>query len=508
MKKADIVKYILSNTNHGRLINSSGGTGWAPSNVALCKYWGKRDTELYLPFTGSLSISLGNRGAFTQIKQVGTSDVYYLNDEVIDPNSKFALRLQQFLDLFRPTQDAHYEVNTHTNLPIAAGFASSACGFAAVVLALNNLYDWCLDAKALSILARMGSGSACRSVYEGFVEWFGGVRDDGMDSYAVRLEETWPELRIGALAVSTQEKAISSSKGMQITVTTCPSYQDWIVRTTQDIAKIKSALTQKDFMTFGQIAEDNAEAMHALMLASTPVINYSLPETLALKAQVRQLRQAGIPVFFTQDAGPNLQLLFLAEHEADIVSNFPQVEIIVPFMPHDAEQVILVDEQDVAIGQHEKLNAHIQGKLHRAFSVFILRHHAGKVELLLQQRSANKYHSANLWSNTCCGHPRPGEAILAAAHRRLLEEMGLTAKLQEVGVLQYQAQLAESGLIEHEIDHVLIGYDDGSDFTLNPAEVQAYQWVRLESLQADLKQNPGKYTAWLLAALQVLLAKI
>lgn len=505
MEKLDVVKYILQNTDHGNFVNSGGGTGWAPSNVALCKYWGKRDTELYLPFTSSLSISLGNRGSFTQIKQEGISDVYNLNGSIIDSNSKFALRLNKFLNLFRPNKDAHYCVNIDTNVPIAAGFASSACGFAAVVLALNNLYNWRLHKKELSILARMGSGSACRSIDEGFVEWKGGESCDGMDSYAVKLDEVWPELRIGALAVSTQEKAISSSKGMQITVETSPLYQDWIGKTTRDLHNIKLALANKDFMTFGQIAEDNAEGMHALMLSSVPSINYSLPETLELKAKVRQMRKDGIPVFFTQDAGPNLQLLFLAEHEPVIASVFPEIEIIAPFGQIGAEKIILVNEQDVEIGTNEKLSTHIQGKLHRAFSIFVLRKNIDKLEVLLQQRSSNKYHSANLWTNTCCGHPRPGENTLDAAQRRLEEEMGFVVDLQETGVFQYKAKIVGCDLIEHEIDHVFIGFYDDNNFLVNPDEVQDCDWVDIEFLKQDLSQNPGEYTAWLTPALQVLL---
>lgn len=506
MEKLDVVEYILQNTDHGSFVNIGGGTGWAPSNVALCKYWGKRDIELYLPFTSSLSISLGSRGSFTQIKQEGTSDVYNLNGSIVDSGSKFALRLNKFLDLFRPTKDAHYCVNIDTNVPIAAGFASSACGFAAVVLALNNLYNWRLGKKELSILARMGSGSACRSIYEGFVEWKGGESCDGMDSYAVKLDETWSELRIGALAVSTQEKAISSSKGMQITVETSPFYQDWIVRTTRDLHDIKLALANKDFVTFGQIAEDNAEGMHALMLSSVPSINYSLPETLELKAKVVQLRKEGVPVFFTQDAGPNLQLLFLAEHEPVITSVFPEIEIIVPFGTAGAEKVVLVNDQDVEIGASEKLSAHIQGKLHRAFSIFVLRNNADKLEVLLQQRSSNKYHSANLWTNTCCGHPRPGENTLDAAQRRLIEEMGFVVDLQEIGVFKYKVEIVNCDLTEYEIDHVFIGFCDDDDFLVNPDEVQNCNWVDIESLKQDLSHNPGKYTAWLAPALQVLLA--
>jgi diphosphomevalonate decarboxylase len=504
MEKIDAVKHVLRNVNHGQFVNSAGGSAWAPSNVALCKYWGKRDIELNLPVTSSLSISLGNKGAFTQIKQEGEIDNYIVNDVAIDLASNFAVRLQNFLNLFRP-HGAHYLVKVDTNVPIAAGFASSACGFAALVQALNQLYDWRLNKKDLSILARLGSGSACRSLYEGFVEWQKGASYNGMDSYGTRLEYIWSELRVGALVISTQEKPISSTAAMQHTVNTSSLYNLWSEQSAQDLAAIKLALARKDFLMLGQTAENNACIMHSLMQSAQPPIVYALPETLEAVEKVQELRLAGIPIFFTQDAGPNLQLLFLAEHEPVILHVFPELDVVLPFAMSGAEQVILVNENNVEVGTSEKLAAHIQGKLHRAFSVFILRECEGKIEVLLQKRSQTKYHSANLWSNTCCGHPRPGENIITAAERRLCEEMGFSASLQEIGQFHYIAQFSGTDLIENEIDYVLIGFSDRDEFQINLEEVQNCCWVDISILQADLQQNPQKYSVWLPKALDLLL---
>jgi diphosphomevalonate decarboxylase len=504
MEKIDAVKHILRNTNHGQFVNGAGGFAWAPSNVALCKYWGKRDTELNLPVTSSLSISLGNKGAFTQIKQEGEIDSYIVNGVSIDLASKFAIRLQNFLNLFR-LQHTHYLIKVDTNVPIAAGFASSACGFAALVQALNQLYDWRLNKKDLSILARLGSGSACRSLYEGFIEWQKGDSYDGMDSYGVRLEYIWPELRIGALVISAEEKPISSTAAMQHTVNTSLFYNSWSEQVVSDLAAIKLALARKDFVMLGQTAENNARAMHALMQSAQPPIVYALSETIAAIRKVQELRLAGIPIFFTQDAGPNLQLLFLAEYESVVLHAFPELDVVLPFAMSGAEQVILVNENNVEVGTSEKIAAHIQGKLHRAFSVFILRECDGRIEVLLQQRSLNKYHSANLWSNTCCGHPRPGENIITAAERRLCEEMGFGASLQEIGRFHYIAQLPDADLIENEIDHVLISFSDCGEFQINLDEVQNYCWADVLILYVDLKQNQQKYSAWLLQALDLLL---
>lgn len=160
--------------------------------------------------------------------------------------------------------------------------------------------------------------------------------------------------------------------------------------------------------------------------------------------------------------------------------------------------VILVDQADREQGTMEKLQAHREGRLHRAFSVFVL-NRAGAV--LLQRRAESKYHSGGLWSNTCCGHPRPGEAVSRAAARRLREEMGLDLALQAVGAFRYEARVGD--LIEHEYDHVLVGRSDAPPRP-DPAEVSAWRWTPLEELRADLTAHPERYSAWLPQALEVL----
>lgn len=166
------------------------------------------------------------------------------------------------------------------------------------------------------------------------------------------------------------------------------------------------------------------------------------------------------------------------------------------------ELVILVDEQDKAIGTAEKLKAHQNNWLHRAFSVFIVRRHPD-FEVLLQQRAAHKYHSPELWTNTCCSHPRPEETVLAAANRRLQEEMGLSADLTDIGWFKYHA-LFQNGLHEHEIDHVLIGeWQDDYTIQPDPEEVQAYQWMSIATLEAALTQSPERFTPWLKQALEM-----
>lgn len=160
--------------------------------------------------------------------------------------------------------------------------------------------------------------------------------------------------------------------------------------------------------------------------------------------------------------------------------------------PHNEEQVVLVDEHDEPLGILGKLEAHRQGLLHRAFSVFLF---DGEGRLLLQQRALGKYHSGGLWTNTCCSHPRPGEPVRQAAERRCLEEMGIRCVLEERFSFIYRAVLAD-GLTEHEFDHVLFGRFDGVPRP-DPREVMATTWIHRDALGAELHGTPERFTPWL-----------
>ena len=221
------------------------------------------------------------------------------------------------------------------NLPVAAGLASSACGFASLVAALNDMFGWQLAQRELSILARLGSGSACRSLWAGFVEWHAGVQPDGMDSYAEPLAFEWPELHIGLLPISLAEKPISSRVAMQRTVDTSVLYGCWSRKVLQDLIIIKQALHAKNFALLGGAAESNALAMHATMLSSWSPICYSLPETIAAMHKIWALRRQGLSLFFTQDAGPNLKLLFLEKDKKTILELFPTLDDVQLFDKYD-----------------------------------------------------------------------------------------------------------------------------------------------------------------------------
>jgi isopentenyl-diphosphate delta-isomerase type 1 len=171
------------------------------------------------------------------------------------------------------------------------------------------------------------------------------------------------------------------------------------------------------------------------------------------------------------------------------------------------ECIILVDHNDNNIGSATKLLAHTQALLHRAFSVFIFRHTNSGLELLLQQRALGKYHSAELWTNTCCGHPAPDESTLISAKKRLFEEMNIHLSLQEVGAFHYKQQI-NNKYWENEIDHLFIGYYTEADPIIpNIKEVMDFKWMNLPSIESELKTNSHQFTVWFAQALNIILSR-
>lgn len=334
MKKSDVVSHIFSHSpvKLHEFKAREKGLAFAPTNIALVKYWGKRDSELNLPVTSSLSVSLPDKGAMTSLAlQNFPYDTVTLNKETLAAETPFVQRLSAFLDLFRQKKQWHLNIDITMNIPVAAGLASSACGFASIVAGLNDLFDWQLPRRHLSILARLGSGSAARSFWLGFVEWYAGVQADGMDSFAEPLSADWPDLCLGIVTVSDLPKTISSRAAMQQTVNTSVLYQSWPKKVAQDMVLMRQAIQTKNFSLLGGTSESNALNMHATMLACWPPVMYSLPETIAAIQKVWELRRNGLELYFTQDAGANLKLLFLKKDMAAVKEAFERVEIICPF---------------------------------------------------------------------------------------------------------------------------------------------------------------------------------
>jgi diphosphomevalonate decarboxylase len=322
------VKKILSSSSHSA---KEVGRAFAPSNIALCKYWGKRDEVLNLPFNSSISISLGNKGSFTEIKR-SNKDTFFLNDKIIDNETAFSCRLSKFLDLFRSHCRAPgFEIRTTNNIPTSAGLASSASGFAALVLALNDLTGWELNKKELSLLARLGSGSASRSIYNGFVIWNAGKNYDGLDSYSQLINVKWPEIRVGIIKIDESEKKISSREAMKRCVATSKKYNSWPSIAEEHFRKIQNSIIDKDIDILGSTAEKNALKMHEVIRDTIPTIDFFTSETYECLKRIKRLRENNVTVYATVDAGPNIKILFLENELKEICKEFKEIEIINPF---------------------------------------------------------------------------------------------------------------------------------------------------------------------------------
>lgn len=327
--KKDVVNAILKNSD---LNLKEMGSAFAPSNIALCKYWGKRDKELNLPVNSSLSISLGELGSATEIKlSENHFDEIFLNNERVDPESLFYRRAIDFINLIRPSNDLNLKILTFNSIPTAAGLASSASGFAALTMALNDFFGFNLSKEDMSVLARMGSGSACRSIYNGFVKWNKGSNENGLDSYAEFIPVLWSALRIGIVEVTAESKKVGSRNGMNQTVETSRLYKSWPKQAADDLDKIEHAIREKDFQLLGKTAEQNACSMHATMLSGFPPLIYWLPETVAAIHKIHQLRAEGLPLYFTIDAGPNVKILFEEQNTNVVKEQFPKLKIVKPF---------------------------------------------------------------------------------------------------------------------------------------------------------------------------------
>jgi diphosphomevalonate decarboxylase len=297
---------------------ASTATARAGANIALVKYWGKRDRALNLPAAGSISITLDALETVTTVAALdhGAEDQLELNGQASDP-----ARVSALLDLMRGLAGGGpgFRVSSRNNFPPAAGLASSASAFAALVAAADRALGLDLAPAKRSELARRGSGSAARSIFGGFVEWDRGQAADGHDSVAHPLldADAWP-LKVVVAVTDTGGKSVSSTDGMNRTMQSSPYYPAWVDSVAADLDLARQAIEQRDFEVLAEVAEHSALKMHASALAARPGILYWNPATIACLETVRELRRAGQGVFFTIDAGPQIKAVCLPESAAAV----------------------------------------------------------------------------------------------------------------------------------------------------------------------------------------------
>lgn len=296
-------------------------TARAHPNIALVKYWGKRDEALILPYQSSLSLTLAPLAITTTVELgVAGADSVSINGDFA--KGKQRDRVVAVIDRLRAKNASlgSVRVESKGDFPVSAGLASSAAAFAALAVAARKAAGLPSDTREASILARLGSGSACRSIQGGVCVWNRGERADGSDSFASQAfkADHWPELRMTVAIVSRDEKEVSSRDGMRHTVETSPYYSAWVSDAEAEVKNALTAIGAREFEALGAMAERNAWRMHATAFAASPPINYMLPSTLRIVEGLRQLRADGVAAYFTLDAGPNPVVLHLAKHESQV----------------------------------------------------------------------------------------------------------------------------------------------------------------------------------------------
>jgi diphosphomevalonate decarboxylase len=286
-------------------------TALAHPNIALIKYWGNRDAALRLPANGSISFNLDALFTRTTVtwREKRGKDRDTLSINGIPVTAAPLKRISGFLDLVRTMAliDQGAEVISENNFPAGAGIASSASAFAALALAATKAAGLNLDEPALSRLARRGSGSACRSIPSGFVEWKPGTGDADSFAASIAPPEHWQLMDCIAI-ISTAHKPVGSTEGHALACTS-PFQADRVASASLRLDICRSALLQRDFETLAQVTEYDSRLLHAVMLTSTPPLFYRQEATLEIIARIRDARRRGLPACTTVDAGPNVHVI-------------------------------------------------------------------------------------------------------------------------------------------------------------------------------------------------------
>jgi len=302
----------------------------AQPNIALIKYWGKRDTERNLPAAGSLSVTLetlwtgmsiefpASAAGSTDISTERSAEGLANTDRLVvngRRDSAMLARVSTCLDRMLGNPRPPAAVHSESNFPIAAGLASSSSAFAALVVAAGRAADLSIDAPALAGFAGAASGSAARSIHEGIVELR--VRDEGIDVRSIAAASEWP-LQVVIAITDEGAKATASGEAMIRSAATSPFYQSWIERQEADLEAARDAVRDRDFEKLGAVSEYNCLKMHSVMWTSKPPIVYWNEATVNALEAIRELQRTKLPVFFTIDAGPQVKAVCLPEASAAV----------------------------------------------------------------------------------------------------------------------------------------------------------------------------------------------
>jgi diphosphomevalonate decarboxylase len=317
-------------------LSSLNASAIASPNIAFVKYWGNREAGINLPSNGSISMNLDGLTTRTRVAFTPGLPADALDLNGLPASEPARQRVAQFLDHVRALAGVNLfaRVESSSNFPMGAGIASSASAFAALSLAASTAAGLSLGEKDLSRLARAGSGSACRSVPGGFVEWQAGGSDADSYAFSIAPPDYWDLVDCIAV-ISTAHKPTGSSQGHAL-ADTSPLQPARLVKVQQDLPVCRTSILERDFDALAQVIELESNLMHAVMLTSTPALIYWQPATLTIMQSVQEWRSFGLPVCYSVDAGPNVHVLCPAAEVAglcDRLYQFPSVEQVLVARP-------------------------------------------------------------------------------------------------------------------------------------------------------------------------------
>jgi diphosphomevalonate decarboxylase len=307
------------------MISSQSASAIAHPNIAFIKYWGNQDQKLRIPSNGSISMTLSALETETSVSFYPTleDDKFILNQEVQSGPS--FLRVSSHLDVIRKKAgfSLNAEVISQSNFPFGAGIASSASGFAALTVAAAKAAKLNLNPTELSRIARLGSGSACRSIFGGYVEWEAGTENG--DSYATQIaDQDYWELSDLIVIVEKTHKEVGSTSGHKL-ADTSPLQKSRVQDAARRLEICRKAILERDFPSLSSIIEEDSNMMHAVMMTSNPQLIYWRPETISIMKAVQEWRHAGMEVCFTIDAGPNVHCICTPPYRDELNSLLKQI---------------------------------------------------------------------------------------------------------------------------------------------------------------------------------------
>ncbi len=313
-------------------------TAQAPANIALIKFWGKRNETLRLPMNDSISLNLSSASTVTTVEFINNLREDKLILDGLSVTGEEKSRVTKHLNVIREMAKISTKaiVTTNNNFPRGAGMASSASGFAALSKAASVAAGLKLDERQLSILARLGSGSACRSVPDGWVEWKEGKDSNSSYAHSIHNFDYWDICDVIAI-VEKEKKKVTSTEGHAIAESS-PFYKTRIKDMGGKIKKIKKYIKTKNFTKMGEIVESEALNMHAVMITSKPALIYWNGITLKLMVCVREWREEGLETYFTIDAGPNVHIICRQKDAQTLVKKLKDVEGVVDVVTNEVSR--------------------------------------------------------------------------------------------------------------------------------------------------------------------------